>query len=224
MSETESKEFSFANQAANFAEHISKSIPGYTLLIDYIVEITRSFAVKGTDLFTGYDIGCSTGEMLKLLSEEYPDADFGGMDVEEAMVENAVHKGVELGDALVDDIPYANIYYSIFTLQFLQNNAERQEIINQVYEKLPPRGAFIVAEKVLSEDVLVHDIMRNAQVQYKRKHFTDAEILDKERDLRRIMRPVKRFQLLEELKHVGFSDVEPVWQMGQFVAYLCVKR
>lgn len=216
-------EFSFAT-VENFIDHISKSIPSYSQLIDYIVEITRSFAIMGEEEITAIDLGASTGDLLKLLQEEFPDASLLGYDIEPNMVKNSVFDEVVLCDITHEPIAPANIFYSIFTLQFLRSTKDRQYVMKKVYDSLPDRGAFIVAEKVLSENTLVHDILRNAQIQYKREHFTDEEILDKERSLRRIMRPTKLNTLINELTDAGFENIEPFWCSGQFIALLCIKE
>lgn len=215
-------EFSFAT-VDNFSDHIQKSIPSYSQLIDYIVEITKTFAVKGTDHYTGVDLGASTGELVKLLSEKFPDAQFKGYEVENNMLRNAVHENVVYHDITTDGLNQALIYYSIFTLQFLLSNGERKYVIQDVYSALPDRGAFIVAEKVMQRNTLVHDILRNAQMQYKRQHFTDEEILSKEDSLRRIMRPVYEDVLVKQLRDAGFK-VSQFWRSGLFVGLLCIKE
>src|SRR5688572_19757692 len=55
-------DFSFAEHASNFDEHISQSIPGYDLLFRQCVRLSRRFVQAETSVV---DVGCSTGSLLK---------------------------------------------------------------------------------------------------------------------------------------------------------------
>ena len=56
---------------------------------------------------------------------------------------------------------------------------------------------------------------------HKREHFTDKEILDKEYQLRDMLRPNTMNELEEMLS--DFQSVTPFWQQHGFVGLLCLK-
>jgi tRNA (cmo5U34)-methyltransferase len=84
-------------------------------------------------------------------------------------------------------------------------------------------GAFVLAEKVYSENTLVQEIMTFLYYDFKRKNFSGEEILDKEQDLRMMLRPNTLSQNISLLHEAGFSIVEVIWRCYNFLALLCVK-
>ena len=61
-------DFSFSNLGTeNFDEHIDQSIPHYSTLNNNIVALSNYFIEGQTNV---YDIGCSTGKLLRRLRDE----------------------------------------------------------------------------------------------------------------------------------------------------------
>lgn len=60
------KEFSF-NTIEDFDEHILTSIPNYDILIEAIKSMSEYFMTEGSNI---YDLGCSTGKLLKSIKRE----------------------------------------------------------------------------------------------------------------------------------------------------------
>ena len=77
------RDFSFAEHAAGFDNHIRNSIPGYDELISECIALSRRFIQCGTRVV---DIGCSTGRLLRSIRAHTqgarPSVDYVGIDIE----------------------------------------------------------------------------------------------------------------------------------------------
>ncbi len=78
-------DFSFAEYAADFDEHIRASIPGYDQLISQCAAYSRRFVQNETCVV---DIGCSTGNLLRAIRDHNqtarPSAEYVGIDIEDS--------------------------------------------------------------------------------------------------------------------------------------------
>ena len=70
--------FSFATSPEGFDNHISNSIRGYDVLNENIVSISKYFVEPQTNVF---DLGCSTGNLINMIQEENPEADYYGIEL-----------------------------------------------------------------------------------------------------------------------------------------------
>ena len=59
---------------------------------------------------------------------------------------------------------------------------------------------------------------------YKKKTFSEKEILDKEQDLRYLMKLTPEHKLLLSCASVGFKGVQVFWRNFNFVGVLAIKR
>jgi len=91
-------------------------------------------------------------------------------------------------DARLYPFSNASLVTSIFTLQFMPPK-DRARTIKSIYDGLNDGGAFIFSEKGFSCNPKIQDMMTFMYYDYKRQHFTDKEILDKEVQLRHMMKP-----------------------------------
>ena len=224
--------FSFADYADDFDRHIERSIRGYSNLIEDCVELSQYFVENGT-VFC--DIGCSTGRTLAAIrsrnQERAPNARYVGIDIEPSFQQHWTQFAGPNIRFLVqnvltfEDLTELSMATSIFTLQFLPERHRRQ-VCRKVYEGLIPGGAFIVAEKTLAKNPKTQDMLTSLYLNYKRRHFSDAEVLDKERSLRDLLKPRREPDLIRLLTEVGFraENIESFWRNHLFAAYLCVKQ
>jgi len=216
--------FSF-NTITSFDEHIKRSIPNYEILFGSIVRLSDYFKDESKVI---YDLGCSTGNLLMHLadnegykgrmvgidasrhllpqnSERYPTIEF---------VEHDLNKLYQIRNAC--------IVYSIFTAQFIKRE-NRLRLIESVYEGLDDGGAFFLAEKTYTEDGIFQDMFTFSYFDYKKANFTEKEILDKERDLRTILKPNYPAENLAMLREAGFKKIAMFFKYFQFEGYLCIK-
>jgi hypothetical protein len=97
--------------------------------------------------------------------------------------------------------------------------------VNEIYNALVPNGAFIWAEKVRCDDSREQDMMTFAHYDLKQQFFTPAEILQKERDIRTMMRPNTTIENLQIARNAGFSRLPSlIWKMFNFECYLFRKE
>lgn len=209
--------FSF-NTIKDFDSHIAQSIPNYYTLFSSIQDLATFFTVPNTQVV---DLGCSTGKLLESISHDGLKV---GIDISQNLLPKSHDDVVYLNQDITQISRFGNssLILSVFTLQFLQRG-ERKEVLRAVYDSLIEGGAFIWAEKVRQPDGLLEQVINNAHYDFKRKHFTATEIMDKEKDLRSLMRPNETLQNLTLAQDVGFRRYSLFWKFYNFEAYLFVK-
>lgn len=211
------EKFSF-DTIQNFDEHIQKSIPSYNLLQDMIVNISDYYIQEGQVV---YDLGCSTGTLLKKMSFN---VDKIGYDNSNLLPTKNYKRIQFIRKDLTENFTICNscLTVSVFTLQFIPKK-HRQKLINAIYNGLNKGGAFILCEKVYSEHSLFQESMTMCYYQHKEKEFTLDEIFKKEKDLRQIMKPNTLNENKQLLINAGFKKIECFWRFYNFVGLICVK-
>ena len=224
--------FSFANYADDFDRHIERSIRGYGDLIEDCLEVSQYFVENGTVVC---DIGCSTGRMLAAIrarnQERAPQARYVGLDIERSFEQHwkqlaGPNIRFLVQDVLAfEDFTELSLATSIFTLQFLPERYRRQ-VCRKIYEGLVPGGAFIIAEKTFAKMPKMQDMLTSLYLHYKRRHFSEEEILEKEKSLRDMMKPGREQDLIQLLTEAGFKseNIESFWRSYLFAAYICIKQ
>ena len=229
-------DFTFAHREEGFDEHIEKSIRGYSQLMSDVVSLSRHFVEDDTNIV---DIGCSTGKMTQRLLEENQDhcveANYVGVEIAEGFFKDLDKRHEDIVknnpwakvDFIKDDIrnykfKNCSLITSIFTLQFMSPK-DRQEVLNKVYNGLNKGGAFIFSEKTFSCNPRVQDMMTFMYYDYKRKNFSDKDILDKEVQLRHMMKPNTKTELYKMVQDAGF-EIHTFWQNFNFVGVIGLKK
>ena len=205
--------FSF-NTIENFDDHINKSIPNYDILLSSIRSMSEYFFVEGTNV---YDLGCSTGKLLKSL---YTKCNKIGYDVANLLPQEEGFINADLNNDF--DLCDASLVYSIFTMQFL-NPYSRHNYLRTIYDGLNKGGAFIICEKLYQDNGKFQEIFSFSHYDYKLNNFSSDEIISKERDLRYIMKPSSESQLDSMLRGVGFHNITTFWQMFNFKGIIAIK-
>jgi tRNA (cmo5U34)-methyltransferase len=223
--------FTFAQREEGFDNHIEHSIRGYTNLWNDVLKYSEYFVEDNTNVV---DIGCSTGKLLKAMIAQNtfaPLANYIGIEVEEDFFSSydedereSLNLRYHRGD--VRDFSFVNcsLVTSIFTLQFIQEK-ERTSIIKQIYDGLNPGGAFIFAEKTIADCSKIQDIRTFTYYDYKREHFTSDDILNKEKQLRHMMKLNTRKELINKCATAGFAfdRIDSFWQNHSFTAFVAIK-
>jgi len=222
--------FTFATDHEGFDNHIDKSVRGYSHLWGDILSLSKYFVEDYTQVV---DIGCSTGKLLKGMIEQnqahIPHAQYTGIEIEEDFY----------GDYTFDENKYSQLSYykgdvrdysfnncslvtSIFSLQFMPPK-DRLDVVKKVYDGLNKGGAFIFSEKTFSCDPKIQDMMTFTFYDYKRKNFTDKEILDKEVQLRHMMKLNTKTEIYDMFNKAGF-EVHNFWQNFNFMGAIALKK
>lgn len=220
-----SKEFFSFDTVKDFDAHIARQILEYPELDALIKDIAINFLEDGTNV---YDLGCSTGRMIKELSSLYQEkkVTFLGIETNPNFIKDHIstdrvvfsNKDLRTPTSFVN----ASMVLSIFTLQFI-GEQHRERVLREAYEGLNRGGAFLLSEKVYSSTARVHKILEMRNWDLKKKQYQASEILADEKDLRDVMKPFTVEQNIADLQKAGFSEIEVVWRFNNFVAFLCIK-
>ena len=222
--------FTFATENEGFDNHIDKSIRGYSHLWGDILTLSKYFIEDYTQVV---DIGCSTGKLLKGMMEQnnehIPNAQYTGIEIEDDFYgdynfdeEKYQQLSYYKGDVRDYSFNNCSLITSIFTLQFMSPK-DRQEVLNKVYNGLNTGGAFIFSEKTFSCNPKIQDMMTFTFYDYKRKYFSDKEILDKEVQLRHMMKLNTKTEIYDMLNKAGF-EVHNFWQNFNFIGAIALKK
>jgi SAM-dependent methyltransferase len=203
-------------KVTDFESHIQLSIPNYSGLCDVFRALVSEDTHSGGVVL---DIGCSTGFFLNSISKER-NVRYVGCDVVDIRRADSFEFVQCDAGSFLKSNPSADVVVSMFTLQFLGRH-KRSIVLKEIKRLVDGGAAFLVAEKVFMPSK-VESVLKKEHVQQKRKHFTDSEILDKERELFGSMHCVTLGDFRRELKKVGACV--PVWQSYNFIAYHVSKR
>lgn len=147
----EKSQKAFDQQAATYDTSTFSRHPK-TLYEDVLQEIEKS---PFTSLL---DLGCGTGEILKQLSQKYPDKQYYGLDLSSQMVAQAQQKLGNLAHISQGDsasLPYADASMDIILcLDSFHHYPFPVMVMREVYRVLKPGGIFLLG------DVHMHPIMR----------------------------------------------------------------
>ena len=223
-------DFTFAHREEGFDNHIDQSIRGYSVLHDDIVSMSKYFVEDDSKVV---DIGCSTGKTLAAMydqnSEFAPYVEYHGIDYADGFVDDMSKRMesyhmLQLAQGDIRDYEFSDcsLVTSIFTLQFMPRK-DRQQVLTNIYDGLNPGGAFIFAEKTYSCNPKIQDMLTFMYYDFKRDSFTTEDIMDKERDLRSMLKPNTWSELNDMLFDAGFESVQTFWQNHLFVGAIAIK-
>ena len=228
-------DFSFAHSPEGFDNHIDSSIRGYSNLLDDTVSFSRYFVEDHTRVV---DVGCSTGKLTKMIIENNPNrkyAQYVGVELAGSFYDNLEERYTEIrknypwallewvrGNVTNYEFKNCSLVTSLFTLQFMPKTT-RQDTINKIYEGLNEGGAFIFAEKLMCENAFFQELLTFNHYDYKRKTFTAEQIMDKEKELRDMLKPNTWDELKSMIWCSGFKDCQIFWRNHQFVGVIAIK-
>lgn len=222
--------WSFSGKIVNdFDNHILSSVPLYKQGHQLISSLSDFFLSNDSIC---YELGCSTGTLLKNIAEHNPDKNikFIGIEIEQDMVDFANKKlsdynNIEIicDDILNIELEKSDMIISYYTIQFIKPRI-RQLIFDKIYESLNWGGAFVLFEKVRGADARFQDITTALYTDFKLDQgFTKEEILDKTRSLKGVLEPFSSQGNLDFLKRAGFVDVMSIMKYVCFEGFLAIK-
>jgi len=213
----------------SFDQHVSKSVPFYHEAHDLIAKISDFFLQNGSIC---YDLGCSTGELTRLLAtrNSKKDVQFIAIDKEEGMVKEARRKcknfksvKVIKTDLIEIDYEKADLIVSNYTMQFIKPE-NRQILFDRICSALNWGGGFLLFEKVRAPDARFQDMMTAIYTDYKiEQGYSAGEIVSKTKSLKGVLEPFSTQGNLDLLKRAGFVDVVTVMKYACFEGFLAIK-
>ena len=225
--------FRFDEQVVKvFPDMISRSVPGYELVVPMIGLLARRYAQPDSAI---YDLGCSLGAASLAMSRAVRASGTSiiAVDNSEAMVarcrknmsekHGSVPIDVRLQNILETQIENASVVVLNFTLQFLDRD-QRQSLINRISAGMRPDGVLIISEKICFEDSLEQDDQTAWHHDFKRTQgYSDLEIAQKRNALEDVLRPETEESHFDRLQLAGFSRYHRWFQCFSFASYIAFK-
>lgn len=220
-----------ARVAAVFEDMISRSVPGYTQILELLPTLTRQFRVADKNY---YDLGCSLGAGLMAIAQglDRTPARLIGVDNSSAMIKRAklnltgtVEQDFILleEDILTTKIEHAALVLMNFTLQFIPLG-KRADLIQTIYDGLQTGGALIMSEKISFDDEKTNAALSDIHHQFKADQgYSDLEIAQKRDAIENVLIPETLAVHTQRLIDAGFCVVTPWVQNLQFVSILAIK-
>ena len=216
-----------------FPDMISRSVPGYPLLLELIPIIARRAVQAHSQV---YDLGCSlaAATLAARRAIQVEGVKMIAVDNATAMIERAqsiVSKDnssvpVELieGDVCGLAIDNASLVMMAFTLQFI-DPSKRDALVARIYDGLLPGGVLLLAEKVGHEDQESQAWLDSHHLDFKRSQgYSDLEIARKRQALENVLMADTTTQHHARLNAAGFDRVIDVLQALNFSAMVAIKR
>lgn len=199
------------NIAMNFVAHAQQHIPNYDNVIDKAVEVCKHTLTPTSSII---DIGCATGETLSRLATA-GFTNLVGVDASPDMLSQChIPARLILSDCLPNEKFDAIICN--WTLHFIQN---KLQYLTDVYQSLANEGFLFLTDKTSKDPLSIHFYH-----EYKKsKGVSELEIISKARSVESIMYIDPPLWYLENLKLIGFKNIQIVDASWCFTSFICTK-
>ena len=210
-----------------FPDMISRSVPGYGLVVPMTGLLARRYARSNTNI---YDLGCSLGAVILTMRDAVraQGVKIIAIDSSAAMVRQcrelvAAGDGDIPVDVVQDDIrdvsiENASVVVMNFILQFVDPE-DRLRLLTRIASGLCRGGALILSEKIRFEEE--QDQHQDWYQDYKKaKGYSELEIAGKRTALENVLQPDTEAQHVERLKQAGFERVTRWFQCFNFTSYI----
>lgn len=211
---------------------ISRSVPGYELIVPMIGLLARRYAQAGSNI---YDLGCSLGattlamrRAIKSESTRIIAIDNSKAMIEECRIHLAEDDGtipVELREEDIEQTIFQNasVVAMNFTLQFIQRG-QRLELLRRIANGMNPGGILVLSEKVDFGNPDSSRDQANWHLDFKRaKGYSDLEIARKRTALENVLLTETFERHEERLIKAGFKRVERWFQCFNFQSFVALK-
>jgi tRNA (cmo5U34)-methyltransferase len=223
------KAFEFNETVASvFQDMISRSVPGYALLLHMIGLYSDIFVQPGSRVF---DLGCSLGEASLIIADRARDIDCEiiAVDNSSAMIDKCEQLPLQQNiqwrceDIRQTEIKNASMVVLNLTLQFLPPE-ERQPLLQKIFAGLNSGGVLVLSEKVVFDDPDESERMVQLYQGFKKTMgYSDLEISQKRNALENVLIPDSEQQHARRLKDIGFAETYQCFRSFNFVSYLAIK-
>ncbi|MCV9880327.1 carboxy-S-adenosyl-L-methionine synthase CmoA [Brenneria izbisi] len=215
-----------------FPDMIQRSVPGYSNIISMIGMLAERFVQPESQV---YDLGCSLGAATLSMRRNIrvPGCKIIAVDNSPAMIKRCRNHidafrsttpvDIIESDILDIEIENASMVVLNFTLQFLET-ANRQLLLNRIYQGLNPGGVLVLSEKFSFSDAEIGELLFNMHFDFKRANgYSELEISQKRSMLENVMLTDSVETHKERLKLAGFEHREVWFQCFNFGSLLAVK-
>jgi tRNA (cmo5U34)-methyltransferase len=228
LSDVKAFEFN-ENVASVFRDMISRSVPGYELILHMLGLYANVFVQPQSNI---YDLGCSLGEASQIVAEQTAASDckIYAVDNSSAMIDKCLQRYQTTSNIewLCEDIENVDLHNASLvilnlTLQFIEADM-RQPLIDKIYHGLNQGGVLVLSEKVLLDESLENDRMVELYHAFKKTQgYSDLEISQKRTALEKVLVSDYQTQHQQRLELSGFSEIYQYFRAFNFVSYLAIK-
>lgn len=227
---TEVRAFEFDETVARvFQDMISRSVPGYGLLLHLIGLYANIFVQPHSRV---YDLGCSLGEGSRIIAGQTIEieADIIAVDNSESMIQkcrehaqNQANIEWRCEDIQRTRIDNASMVVLNLTLQFL-DPGDRGNMLGKIFSGLNPGGVLILSEKVIFDEPAENARMVELYHAFKKtRGYSDLEISQKRSALENVLIPDSDRFHQQRLQDMGFTEVYQCFRCFNFISYLAIK-
>lgn len=215
-----------------FNDMIKRSVPFYFEVQNMIADLTERYALNDTQV---YDLGCSTGTTLALLSKRLNDKkiNYVGIDNSAAMLSQAATTlqklkldSIELRAADLNkgiQIDNGSVVIMNLVLQFIDLE-NRAALIADIFTGLQNQGCLLLVEKISSSNDSLEQCFTEKYYEFKKRNlYSDIEIARKRESLENILRPLTIEENIELLENAGFKVVETFFRWFNFAGLIAIK-
>lgn len=215
-----------------FPDMIQRSVPGYSNIISMIGMLAERFVRPDSRV---YDLGCSLGAATLSVRRNihHSGCEIIAVDNSPAMVERCrrhinafrAQTPVQVIEADIRQVEIRNASLVVlnFTLQFL-DPAERQLLLNKIYQGLLPGGALVLSEKFSFDDQAMGELLFNMHHDFKRANgYSELEISQKRSMLENVMLTDSVATHKSRLAEAGFGHAEQWFQCFNFGSLVAIK-
>ena len=227
-------DFKFTSKVAGvFDDMVNRSVPFYEEIQRMVAELAADHARENTSI---YDLGCSTGTSMILISESVNETvKFVGVDDSKAMLDKCHTKLDEAGFKHTYDLELANLNTHVkisnasvvilcLTLQFVRP-INRERLIKEIFNGLEKDGVVIIVEKILAEDSSFNrDFINYYYAMKRRHHYSEMEIAQKREALENVLIPYKLSENITLLRDAGFQHCEVFFKWYNFTGIIAKKN
>ena len=207
---------------------LDRSIPFYKEVLQLVCDLVILNTKKDSKII---DLGCSTANTLLQLFKKEQDRVLVGVDNSAAMLENARKKiqaygaKIELIESDITTVSMQNCDAVIanYMLQIIRPLV-RNEFVKKIYDSLNDKGIFVLSEKIIFEDKALNKQMIDLYYDFKRSRgYSDFEIAQKREALENVLVPYTKEENIKMLKSAGFTEIQSVFQFGNFITFIAKK-
>ncbi|TDX51833.1 class I SAM-dependent methyltransferase [Orenia marismortui] len=215
----------FEEEAKEFDQIILKLIPYYKQMIEALIS---AIPFEKDSEIKVIDLGCGTGNIIKRIQEEFPNAKLTVLDLSENMIEMTKLKLGEGNEVIcyIDDFykfdfsQKYDVIVSSLALHHLISAEDKKVFYRKIYGALSPEGVFYNADVVLGSNEKLQGMYMKKWVEFMSKSCSRSEIenawLPKYREEDS---PTTLLNHLIWLQETGFKDVDVIWKYYNYAVY-----
>lgn len=221
-----------ADVARVFSDMISRSAPGYHLMLDVLGVLTDK-TIQQND--TCYDLGCSLGASTLAIRHNihHQNCRIFAIDNSAPMLERCqaiIQADTALTPVItvnqdIEDIIFepCKLVSLNLTLQFIQPS-RRLPLLQNIANALTPGGVLFLSEKVQFDNSFEQTQLTDLHHQFKKHQgYSDLEIAQKRSSIENILIPETIHAHKKRLLEAGFTEVITALQCFNFVGLIAYK-